>query len=154
MPFDCSLSSHGTKCASGASRSVFKFETGKTHLLRLINAGNSGIQKFSVDNHDLLVVTNDYVLIKPYKTRVVTLGVGQRSDVLVTARGRPTDAVWMRSELDVECLNVTSIQSNATTIVYYPKTNTNTLPRTRGSSWSYNKCANVSVSLTMTGFYH
>ncbi|KAI0182829.1 Cupredoxin [Xylaria flabelliformis] len=138
MLFDCSPS-HDTICVIDASRSVFKFATGKSHFLRLINAGNSGIQKFSIDNHDLLVVTNDFVPVKPYKTKVVTLGVGQRSDVLVTAGGMPTDAVWMRSELDIECLNVTSIQPNATAAVYYPKANTKRLPQTRGVSWSYNK---------------
>ncbi|KAI0550476.1 multicopper oxidase-domain-containing protein [Xylaria curta] len=148
MPFNCSLS-HGTICVNDASRSVFKFATGKTHLLRLINAGNSGIQKFSIDNHDLLVVTNDFVPIRPYKTNVVTLGVGQRSDVLVTARGMPTDAVWMRSELDIECLNVTSIQPNATAAVYYPKANTKQLPQTQGVSWSYNKCVNDPLSQTI-----
>ncbi|KAI0861288.1 multicopper oxidase-domain-containing protein [Xylaria cubensis] len=118
IPFDCSIS-HDTICVNDASRSVFK----------LINAGNSGIQKFSIDNHDLLVVTNDFFPVKPYKTKVVTLGVGQRSDVLVTAGGMPTDAVWMRSELNIECLNVTSIQLNATAAVYYPKANTNSFHR-------------------------
>lgn len=151
MPFDCSLS-NDTVCTSGASRSVFKFESGKTHLLRLINAGNSGIQKFSIDNHDLLVVANDFIPIQPYRTKVITLGVGQRSDVLVTARGKPTDAVWMRSELDVDCLNVTSIQPNATAAVYYSKANTDKLPRTQATAWSYNKCVNVSVMKTISQF--
>ncbi|TRX91707.1 hypothetical protein FHL15_007489 [Xylaria flabelliformis] len=148
MPFDCSLS-NATICTSGASRSVFKFETGKTHLLRLINAGNSGIQKFSIDNHDLLVVANDYIPIKPYKTKVVTLGVGQRSDVLVTAGGNPTDAVWIRSEIDVDCLNVTSIQPNATAAVYYPKANIDKLPRTQRTAWSYNKCDPLSKTIPL-----
>ncbi|KAI1145519.1 multicopper oxidase-domain-containing protein [Nemania diffusa] len=148
MPFDCSLS-NDTVCTSGASRSVFKFESGKTHLLRLINAGNSGIQKFSIDNHDLLVVANDFIPIQPYRTKVITLGVGQRSDVLVTARGKPTDAVWMRSELDVDCLNVTSIQPNATAAVYYSKANTDKLPRTQATAWSYNKCVNDPLSQTI-----
>jgi FtsP/CotA-like multicopper oxidase with cupredoxin domain len=119
MPFDCKLA--GTKhCDShNAPMTSFMFRTGKVHLLRLINTGGAGIQKFSIDNHDLLVISNDFVPIQPYKTQVVTLGRGQRSDVLDRGIAAPTDSAWMRSELEVVCLNLTAYQPNATAAVYY-----------------------------------
>ncbi|KAL9118846.1 MAG: hypothetical protein Q9187_004603 [Circinaria calcarea] len=103
MDFDCSLVTDGTACQSNAGISKFNFTTGKAHRLRLINAGGSATQKFTIDNHEMIVIANDFVPVQPYRTSVVTLGVGQRSDVIVKANGRPTDAVWMRSEFDLNC---------------------------------------------------
>lgn len=148
MPFDCNLdnsSSKNTCNAANARMANFQFEKGKTYLLRLINAGASGSQKFSIDNHELTVVTNDFTLIEPYKTQVVTLGVGQRSDVLVKATGSATDSFWMRSDIDVACLNITSYQPNATAIIHYSKADPARLPTTsRTAAWVSNNCANVS----------
>ena len=36
---------------------------------------------------------------------MVTLGVGQRTDILVTANGSSTDAVFMRSDISAFCVN-------------------------------------------------
>ena len=58
-----------------AGLAKFKFQTGKTHRLRLINAGAEGIQRFTIDNHTMTVMANDFVPIRPYDTKVVTLGV-------------------------------------------------------------------------------
>lgn len=125
----------------------FQFQAGKTHLLRLINAGGSGSQKFSIDDHELTVVANDFTLVEPYTTKVVTLGPGQRSDILVKATGKPTDSVWMRADLDPICLNVTSYQPNARAIVYYDKASPDVLPDTDATGWESNNCANVSCCL-------
>ncbi|RYP58912.1 hypothetical protein DL770_010328 [Monosporascus sp. CRB-9-2] len=136
MPFDCTLAPGDAPCnAEAADLAKFRFETGKTHLLRLINAGGAGTQKFSIDGHDLVVIANDFVPVKPYSTKVATIGVGQRSDILVKATGKPTDAVWMRAELDVLCLNVTSYQPNATAAIYYPDADTNVLPNSQANEW-------------------
>ncbi|KAI0479944.1 multicopper oxidase-domain-containing protein [Xylaria cf. heliscus] len=150
MPFNCSLATEGSSCKTDdVTRSVFFFQPGKTHLLRLVNTGGNGNQKFSIDNHKLTVIANDFVPINPYTTDVVTLGVGQRSDVLVKGSGHPTDAVWMRAELDVPCLNVTSFQPNATAIIYYPRADRTKLPTTKGSQWESNNCANDPLSVTV-----
>jgi FtsP/CotA-like multicopper oxidase with cupredoxin domain len=58
-----------------AGLSKFRFQQGKTHRLRLINAGAEGIQRFSIDGHDMTVIANDFVPLQPYTTQVVTLGV-------------------------------------------------------------------------------
>lgn len=75
MDFDCSKVTDGTPCTSGAGLAKFKFQSGKTRRLRLINAGAEGIQRFSIDNHTMTVKANDFVPIVPYDTNVVTLGV-------------------------------------------------------------------------------
>lgn len=57
-----------TPCTSDAGISKFKFTAGKSHRLRLINAGSEGVQKFSVDGHTITVIANDFVPIIPYDT--------------------------------------------------------------------------------------
>ena len=59
--------------------------------------------RFTIDSHEMAIIANHFVPIVPYKTNMVTLGVGQRSDVLVYANGSDTDAVWMRSDIDTVC---------------------------------------------------
>src|ERR1700709_304435 len=77
--------------------SKFQFKKGKVHRLRLINAGAEGIQRFSIDGHTMTVIANDFVPIVPYTTQVVTLGIGQRADILVTGTGGLKSTYWMRS---------------------------------------------------------
>jgi FtsP/CotA-like multicopper oxidase with cupredoxin domain len=69
--FDCSTVAAGdtTPCVSDAGLSSFKFTPGKTHRLRLINAGAEGMQKFSLDGHNMTVIANDFVPIIPYTTQ-------------------------------------------------------------------------------------
>jgi hypothetical protein len=45
------------------------------------------------------VFANDFKPVIPYTTKVVTLAVGQRTDVVVEAVGKPGDSYWMRSEM-------------------------------------------------------
>ena len=47
----------------------------------------------------MTVIATDFVPTQPYDTDVVTLGVGQRTDVLVKADQDPSTAVWMRTQL-------------------------------------------------------
>ena len=75
MDYNCSLVTDGTSCTNNAGLSKFKFTTGKKHRLRLINAGSEGIQKFSIDEHTMTVIANDFVPIEPYEAKTVTLGV-------------------------------------------------------------------------------
>ena len=65
MNFNCSSVVPGDKspCTDNAGISKFKFKTGKTYKLRLINAGAEALQKFSIDGHNLTVIANDFVPI-------------------------------------------------------------------------------------------
>lgn len=146
MDYNCSLVTDGTPCVNNAGLSKFQFQTGKKHRLRLINAGAEAIQKFSIDGHKMTVMANDFVPIQPYQTEIVTLGVGQRSDVIVEANGKDDEAYWMRSVIS-NCSR--TIQPNAQAIIYYPHANKDKKPTT--TAWVDNtaQCANVTL-LTLT----
>lgn len=148
MNFDCTKVAAGdkTKCTSNAGISKFKFQSGKTHRLRLINSGADGVQRFSIDQHTMTVIANDFVPIKPYEAKVVTLGVGQRVDVIVKADvGAPKSAFWMRSNLTV-C--TPARQPFAVAAIYYDE-DTGADPTSQ--PWDEKDpgtCANDDLSLT------
>jgi FtsP/CotA-like multicopper oxidase with cupredoxin domain len=71
-------------CTPNAGISKFQFQSGKKYRLRLINTSAEGIQKFSIDSHNFTVIANDFVPVKPYTTNMITLGVAQRTDVIVS----------------------------------------------------------------------
>ena len=134
MNFNCSTVAAGdtATCTNNAGVSKFKFTTGKTHRLRLINTGSEGVQRFSIDGHNMTVIANDFVEVQPYTTKVVTLGIGQRTDVLVTANaGNSKSAYWIRS-------NITSCslanQPYAVAALYYDQADTSKAPTS--SAWN------------------
>ncbi|KAL6709371.1 hypothetical protein ACN47E_001778 [Coniothyrium glycines] len=133
MNYPCSNTT--LPCTPNAGVSKFQFESGKKHLLRLINAGAEGNQKFSIDGHQLKVIAVDYIPVEPYMTNVVTLGIGQRTDVIVEAIGKPTDAFWMRSQLaqGFRCTLTDGISPNALAAVYYEDADTDSIPGTTSS---------------------
>jgi FtsP/CotA-like multicopper oxidase with cupredoxin domain len=105
------------------------------------------MQKFTLDGHNMTVITNDFVPIEPYDTQVVTLGVGQRTDVLIKAPENPLAAYTMRSSLTLTCSLAT--QPDVTAIVTYghydkSKGVPNTTP---WSAWtaSLTVCKNMSL---------
>lgn len=77
MNFDCSTVNDGRPCTSDVPRAKFKFQKGKAHRLRLINSGAAGQQVFSIDEHEMIVIANDFVPIVPYTTKTVFLGVSK-----------------------------------------------------------------------------
>ncbi len=127
-----------------AGLSVFNFQSGKIHLLRLINAGAEALQRFTIDGYEMTIIANDFVPVEPYPTEMVTLGVGQRSDILVTAIGEPTDAVWMRSDISGACSS--SHQPHALAAIYYESANTTQQPTTTATPYDDSQCRNVSIA--------
>jgi FtsP/CotA-like multicopper oxidase with cupredoxin domain len=142
MPFNCSKTK--LPCNPKAEYSKFKFRSGKTHRLRLINAGVEAMQKFSIDGMNMTVIANDFVPIEPYETNLVSLGVGQRADVLVKANGKPTDSVWMRSDISAMCS--AGNQRHAKAAIYYEKADTKKLPTTKALKYKETFCGDVSGS--------
>jgi FtsP/CotA-like multicopper oxidase with cupredoxin domain len=49
---------------------------GKKYLLRIINISVDTTYIFSVDNHNLTVITTDFVAIKPYTVGHIAVGIG------------------------------------------------------------------------------
>lgn len=125
--------STGRKCTANAGLAKFAFKSGQKYRLRLINPSAEAVMKFSIDNHVMTVFANDFVEVQPYQTRVVTLGVGQRSDVVVTATGKSTDAVWMRANISTPCSLSDGISPFALGVIYYEKANTKKIPTSKPS---------------------
>ena len=140
---NCGSTTNASLCPEGNGFARYTFKTGKIHRLRLINAGATSTQKFSIDNHELVVIANDYVPINPYTTNTITLGAGQRSDVLVKATGNANDAVWMRSVLDKSCFPGTINQATALAAVYYSAADKTKRPNTNGTTFTSGQCSNV-----------
>ena len=127
-----------------AGLSKFNFQSGKTHRLRLINAGAEALQRFTIDGYEMTIIANDFVPVQPYTTTMITLGVGQRTDILVKAIGEPTDAVWMRSDASALCSS--SKQPNALAAIYYESANTTQQPTTTATPYNDTRCGNVSIA--------
>ncbi|KAI2482158.1 SufI multicopper oxidase [Pyrenophora tritici-repentis] len=138
-------------CTPNAGISKFKFESGKKHLLRLINAGAEGNQKFSIDGHMLKVIALDFIPVEPYMTNVVTLAIGQRTDVIVEAIGNPGDTFWMRSQLaqGFRCTLTDGISPNALAAVYYEDADTEAIPESTSdvTQEQLEQCKNDPITL-------
>lgn len=116
MNYPCASTTQS--CTPNAGISKFSFVSGKKYRLRLINASGEAVQKFTIDGHNMTVFANDFVQIQPYTTNVVTLGVGQRSDVIVEATGSSGDAYWMRSNISLTCSVNDGISPQAVAAIY------------------------------------
>ncbi|KAM0805794.1 Cupredoxin [Usnea florida] len=157
--FNCSLERETTRqagCNSTAGISKFYFTSGKVHRLRLINAGGEALQRFTIDNHNITIVANDLVPVVPYQPpyNMVTLGAGQRTDILVTANGSSTDAVYMRSDISATCVNddLTHSQTQALAAIYYEKADVNKTPISTGKYYNDSGCHNDDLSMTVPLF--
>jgi FtsP/CotA-like multicopper oxidase with cupredoxin domain len=85
-----------------------RFETsvteGDVYLLRLVNGAADSHFDFTIDNHTLQVIAADFVPVEPYYTDVLSIGMGQRYDVLVTANmSEVASDFWIRAIPDTYC---------------------------------------------------
>ncbi|GME51964.1 Multicopper oxidase type 1 [Neofusicoccum parvum] len=145
--FDCTKTSMPCKPDAGVAK--FKFTSGKKHRLRLINSGSEGMQRFSIDGHTLKVIAHDFVPIEPYEVTALTLGVGQRADVVVEATGNPSGAYWMRSDIGLtNCNFFNADASEATAVVLYENADPMVVPSsTAQPDAALTKCANDDISV-------
>jgi FtsP/CotA-like multicopper oxidase with cupredoxin domain len=121
------------ECTPNAGLAKFKFESGKKYRLRLINPSSESTQKISIDGHKFTVIAQDFVPIVPYETDLITLAIGQRTDVIVEATGTSKDSFWFRSTLGVgpqACSLPDGISPNAMAVIYYEDADPDTIPTT------------------------
>ncbi|KAL8730100.1 MAG: hypothetical protein Q9166_004299 [cf. Caloplaca sp. 2 TL-2023] len=145
MDYDCALiPAGGPNCTPNAGIAKFNFTSGKTHRLRLINAGAEGMQRFTIDNHTMKVIAQDFVPVQPFDTKVVTLGIGQRTDVIVKANMKPDSAVFMRANISCSTAN----QPNALAAIYYEKADRTKTPKSTAQVYDDSKCGNDDLSLS------
>lgn len=113
-------------------------ESGKTYLLRLINAALNDELFFKIAGHKLTVVEADASYIKPFEIHTIFLSPGQTTNVLLTANqvlGKYLIAVTPFMDAPIGFDNVTSIA----TLRYkgtqpYPKTIYTNIPPLNATS--------------------
>lgn len=145
--YDCSSMADNSTCTPNAGLSKFQFNSGESYRLRLMNTGAEGTQAFSIDNHTMTVIAYDFVPIVPYTTNVVTLGIGQRADVVVKAIGGPSSAFWMRSTMVSRCSH--THQPNGLAIIYYQNANSTSEPTSTAWPLDGTQCANDPLTQTI-----
>jgi FtsP/CotA-like multicopper oxidase with cupredoxin domain len=91
---------NGTNTGSDDTSVGARFEMnvveGESYRLRLVNGAIDSHFKFSVDNHTMTVMAMDFVPIVPYTTDIVSIGMGQRYDVVINMNQTAGD-YWMRA---------------------------------------------------------
>ncbi|MCJ1470848.1 hypothetical protein MMC07_009495 [Pseudocyphellaria aurata] len=153
MNYNCSLASPGVNCTSNAGISKFEFTSGKSHRLRLINGAAEAIMRFSIDSHIMTVMANDYVPIVPYTTNVVTLGVGQRTDVIVNASLPAGSSVFMRSLISPTCSSTSNLtQTEALAAIFYNGANTTDTPPSNPTIIDDSHCGNDPLNQTVPAY--
>ncbi|KAH8776547.1 laccase [Diaporthe sp. PMI_573] len=85
------------------SRFETTFEAGKRYRLRLVNTGADNHMRFMIDNHTLEVISTDFVPIVPYNTTNLSIGLGQRYDVIVQAKEQTSGNFWLRAIPQESC---------------------------------------------------
>ncbi|KAJ5167971.1 Cupredoxin [Penicillium canariense] len=118
---------------NSASQTGYRFNTsvtaGTSYRFRLVNAAVDTHFKFSMDNHTLTVMAMDLVPIEPFNTTVLSIGMGQRYDIVVKAdQSTSGDSYWMRAIPQEACSDNDSV-NNIKGVVYYgssPSTPTTT----------------------------
>lgn len=89
---------------------------GKKHKLRLINTSMQDTFQVGLDGHNMTVVTADFVPIVPYSTQYLTIGIGQRYDVIINAN-QAVDSYWFHAYPQAGCSN--NKNKNALSIFTY-----------------------------------
>lgn len=95
---------------------------GESHRIRLVNAAIDTHFKFMVDDHTMTVIAMDLVPIEPYTTTVLSIGMGQRYDVIINAT-ETSGNYWIRAIPQVECSDNDNAD-NIMGIMMYDSTNT------------------------------
>jgi len=127
--FDCSQSTD-PNCIGGGKRFLTGFKQRKKYLVRFINMATDTFFKISLDNHTMTVISADFVPIQPYQTDVVSIGIGQRYEVIIEAN-QPVDNYWLRATAQTSCSAANPNAANIKGIVRYSGA-ANTDPTTSG----------------------
>ena len=88
----------------------------------------------------MTVIANDFVPVVPYQTDLVTLAVGQRTDIIVQGRNNSKEAVYMRMTEGPSglgpagatgCSLNTGVAIEAVAPIYYEHADTTLLPTSK-----------------------
>ncbi|KAF9598494.1 hypothetical protein IFM89_028026 [Coptis chinensis] len=129
------LSSCSLKGSSQPGGFSLQVETGKTYMLRIINAALNEELFFKIAGHKLTVVEVDAIYTKPFKTDTILVAPGQTTNVLLTANSGPgkylvTVSPFMDSPIAVDNVTATAtVQYSGTLATSSPTTLTNPTPQ-------------------------
>ncbi|EXJ85419.1 hypothetical protein A1O1_05783 [Capronia coronata CBS 617.96] len=147
--YPCANVTDGKPC-SVVPFASYEFQPGKTHRLRFVNTGASAFETISVDGHTMTVIANDFVPVQPYQAEFVTIGVGQRVDVLVTANATP-GSYWLRAHNSPGCGETNGPDGRA--IIYYSGIDPTVAPTSTGAAVPANlMCANDPLGSTVPAY--
>lgn len=117
------------------SRFNMTFVAGTRYRIRLINGAIDSHFKFMIDNHNMTVIASDLVPIVPYDTQILSIGMGQRYDIIVTAT-ETSGNFWIRAIPQTFCSDNDN-SDNIKGILMYDETDT-TEPTTSGYDYDDN----------------
>lgn len=101
-----------------ADTTIVPIHSGETNLLRVINAALNQPLFFTVANHKLTVVGADASYLKPFTTKVLMLGPGQTTDVLITG-DQPPSPYYMAARAYQSAQNAAFDNTTTTAILEY-----------------------------------
>ncbi|XP_057477028.1 laccase-4-like [Actinidia eriantha] len=109
-------------------------ESGKTYMLRIINAALNEELFFKIAGHKLTVVEVDATYVKPFKIDTIVIAPGQTTNVLVTANqgsGKYMVAAspFMDAPIAVDNITATATLHYSGTLANSPTTFTSTPPQ-------------------------
>jgi FtsP/CotA-like multicopper oxidase with cupredoxin domain len=124
--FNCSLTDK--PCETQPFQRI-KVEAGKRYLFRIISSATLSAFRFSIDDHELQVVGVDLTPIHPVAVDVMSINVGQRVNVIVTAKKGAKNA-WIRFTMETACYAYVNpvLNPNVKVILDY---GSNSLPTTK-----------------------
>lgn len=77
-------------------------QSGKRYRLRLINTSVDTNLRVNLDGHQFTVIATDFVPVNPYNTTYLSIGIGQRYDVVFTAN-QAVNNYWFRADPNGAC---------------------------------------------------
>ncbi|XP_057739072.1 laccase-12-like [Arachis stenosperma] len=107
------------KCSTKGT-SIVTIDSGETNLLRVVNAALNQPLFFTVANHKLTVVGADASYVRPFTTKVLMLGPGQTTDVLITG-DQPASRYYMAARAYQSAQNAAFDNTTTTAILQYKK---------------------------------
>lgn len=125
------------------SRFETTFVAGTRYRIRLVNGAADTHFRFTIDNHTMEVISNDFVPINPYNITNLSIGMGQRYDVIVTAT-ETTGNFWMRAIPQESCSDNDNVD-NILGIVRYDSSSTDD-PTSTGYSDLVDSCDDEAAS--------
>lgn len=117
----------------GGSKYETSVTAGTRTRLRLVNTAMDTHFRFSIDNHTLTVIAADLVPIQPYTTETLSIGIGQRYDVIVEA-DQAADNYWLRAIPQTSCSSTNLNTLDITGIFNYDSV---AVATPTSSGWAY-----------------